>query len=223
MTSRLLVPTLLACALLAACGRDGASGAGARPDGSQDPLLPVPQASGSGVTGMPDAGTPGPQPGEDAVEPQPALDADGNPVLPDAVADADVGDPVQEAEAGPGSDAALAVVRDYYGAINAGNFGAAYGLWADGGRASNQSPEGFAQGFADTRGVSVEIGAPGDVEGAAGSRFVQVPVTLLATQADGTQRRYTGRYTLRRSVVDGATPDQQQWRISGAELSESAP
>lgn len=220
MTVRL---TTLACLalLLSACGGAGDGGPGARPDGAQDPLLPVPQAGRSGVTGMPDAGTPGPQPAPDVAEPAVPVDAEGNPVLPDAVAEDDAGDPLDDG--GPGSDAALAVVRDYYGAINAGDFGTAYGLWADGGRASNQSPDGFAQGFAGTRGVSVELGAPSAIEGAAGSRFLQVPVTLVATQADGSERRYAGRYTLRRTVVDGATPEQQQWRISAADIAEVAP
>lgn len=220
MTWRL---TTLACflMLLAACGRGGDDGPGSRPDGAQDPLLPVPQAGRSGVTGMPDAGTPGALPAPEAVEPAVPVDADGNPVLPDAVAQDDAGDPLDDG--GPGSDAALAVVRDYYGAINAGNYGAAHALWADGGRASNQSPEGFAQGFADVRGVSVELGAPGAIQDTPGGPSVQVPVTLVATQADGSERRYAGRYTLRRGAADDAPLEQQQWRISAAQLDEIAP
>lgn len=218
MTLRL---TTLACMvlLLSACGGGDGNGPGSRPDGAQDPLLPVPQAGRSGVTGMPDAGAPGPQPAPDVAEPAVPVDAEGNPVLPDAVAEDDAGDPLDDG--GPGSDAALAVLRDYYGAINAGNFGAAYGLWADGGRASNQSPEGFAQGFAGTRGVSVELGAPVEAGSDAGSRSVQVPVTLVATQDDGSERRFAGRYTLRRGTGDSAGP--QQWRITAAELGEVAP
>lgn len=209
----LALPTLL----LAACG-GSSDDPGSRPDGAQDPLLPVPQAGRSGVTGMPDAGAPGPQPAVEPATPAVPADAQGNSILPGAVAGEDGPDPL--ADGGAGSDAALAVLRDYYGAINAGDFAAAHGLWADGGRASNQSPEAFAQGFAGMRGVSVEFGPPGVLDGDGVARMVQVPVTLVATQADGTERRQAGRYTLRRG--DGASGDGP-WRITAADVADVAP
>jgi hypothetical protein len=58
------------------------------------------------------------------------------------------------------------------------------------------------------------------VEGAAGSRFVEVPVGVEATTRDGKVRRYVGAYTMQRSVVDGATPEQRAWRIASADLRE---
>lgn len=228
MTARTTLPVLaLVATLLVACGDRDGRGAGTRPDGSQDPLLPTPQASGTGVTGMPDAGRPGPQPGEVLpVEPVVPLDADGNPIPPDAVAGEDAINDPGNPEAGvdePGPAEAVAVIRDYYGAINSGSYASAYRLWADGGRASNQSPDAFEEGFAQTRGVSVEIGQPTNGDAAAGSRFVQVPVTLLATQRDDTIRRFSGFYTLRRVApgVDGASPEQMQWRIASASLTEA--
>ncbi|HEY1141856.1 MAG TPA: hypothetical protein VGE88_16880, partial [Lysobacter sp.] len=75
----------------------------------------------------------------------------------------------------------------------------------------------------DTTGVSVEIMAPGRVDAAAGSRYVEVPVALTATHADGRQQRFVGAYTLRRAVVDGATADQRAWRIGTADLREVTP
>lgn len=229
MTPRIALPVLaLSIALLAACGDRDTRSAGARPDGAADPLLPTPQGAGSSVTGMPGAGTPGPQPGEQvAVEPEVPLDENGNPILPDAVAGEDAvldpANPETGTPAGePGPADAVNVIRDYYGAINAGAFANAYQLWANGGRASNQSPEAFAEGFAQTRGVSVEIGEPSNGDAAAGSRFAEVPVTITATQRDDTVRRYTGLYTLRRVApgIEGATPEQLQWRIASAALQE---
>ena len=115
------------------------------------------------------------------------------------------------------------MIRSYYEAINSGDFDRAYALWSDGGRSSGKSPQQFATGFADTTGVSVEMQAPGDVDAAAGSRYIEVPVTITATHRDGSQHRFTGKYVLRRAVVDGATPEQRQWRIASADLGEVAP
>ena len=228
MTPRAALPVLVLTALLlAACGERGGGGAGERPDGAQDPLLPIPQASGTGVTGMPGAGTPGPRPGEvvaaQAVVP---VDADGNPLPPEALAGVE-GPEVPNPESGgadePSPAEAIAVIRDYYSAINAGDYGNAYQLWADGGRASNQSLDAFEDGFAQTRGVSVEIGQPGNGDAVTGARLVEVPVTLLATQRDDTIRRFTGFYTLRRNVpgAEGASLEQFQWQIVSASLVEA--
>jgi hypothetical protein len=119
--------------------------------------------------------------------------------------------------------AAIAVLRDYYAAIDARDYPRAWHLWSGGGQASRQTLAGFAAGFADTRTVSVEPGAPGRIEGAAGSRYLTVPATVRAVHADGSIHRYSGSYTLRRAVVDGATAEQRAWRIASADLREVAP
>lgn len=117
---------------------------------------------------------------------------------------------------------AVNLLRDYYAAINARNFGRAYALWSGGGRASGQTPEQFAGGYAQTQGVSATIGQPGAQDAGADQRYVQIPVALRATQADGSVRRYAGSFTLHRAVADGATPDQRAWRIRNADLREVA-
>ena len=104
-----------------------------------------------------------------------------------------------------------------------GDFARAYGLWSDGGRSSGQTPEQFAAGFADTARVEVLPGEPGDIEAAAGSRYVEIPVSVNATQRDGSVRKYIGSYVLRRAVVDGANAEQRAWRIGSAELREVRP
>jgi hypothetical protein len=113
------------------------------------------------------------------------------------------------------------VIRGYYAAINAKDYRRAYGLWGNGGTASGQSFDSFAAGFARTANVAVEIGDPGRVEGAAGSRYVEIPVVVRATTDDGDSQRFSGSYTLRRSVVDGATAAQRRWHIDSASLETS--
>lgn len=119
--------------------------------------------------------------------------------------------------------AAVAVLQQYYTAIDEGDFRAAYALWSDGGASSGQTFDEFAAGYADTESVRVEPGKPGRIEGAAGSRYVVIPVVVHATTSDGARQRFVGGYTLRRSVVDGATTEQRNWRIYSAEVQRSDP
>ena len=135
--------------------------------------------------------------------------------------DADAPD-VPPVAAEPGVADAVAVLERYYRAIDQGDYAEAYALWSDGGRASGQEFAAFAAGFDDTASVAVDVGAPGRVEGAAGSRYVSIPVVVRATHDDGSEHRYAGDYTLRRAVVDGATAEQRAWRIASAELRETA-
>jgi hypothetical protein len=118
---------------------------------------------------------------------------------------------------------AVAVIDAYYAAIAANQYPRAYALWSGGGQASGQTAQQFAAGFADTASVSVDVGAPGRVDAAAGSRYIEVPVAVTATRRDGSLHRYAGAYTLRRAVVDGATDEQRAWRLASADLREVQP
>jgi hypothetical protein len=111
------------------------------------------------------------------------------------------------------------VIRRYYAAIDARDYRRAYELWGNGGAASGQSFDDFRAGFARTAGVAVEVGEVGRVEGAAGSRYVDVPVVVRATTTGGGTQRFEGSYTLRRTVVDGSTAAQRRWHIDSAKLS----
>jgi hypothetical protein len=116
--------------------------------------------------------------------------------------------------------AAADVVRRYYEAINAGEFRRAYELWGDSGKASGQTYQEFAAGFAQTASVEVEVGTPGRVEGAAGSRFVEVPVVIRAVLKNGAHQRFQGSYTLQRVVVEGASPAERRWHLFSAKISQ---
>ena len=120
-----------------------------------------------------------------------------------------------------GVEDAAGVVRAYYVAIDAGDYRRAYEYWGDDGLRSGQSFETFREGFAETESVRVEVGTPGRVEGAAGSRYVEVAVTLHAVTTGGQPQRFEGTYTLRRTVVDGATSRQRRWHLYDADIDRS--
>lgn len=120
-------------------------------------------------------------------------------------------------------EAAANIVRRYYRAINEGSYGDAYRLWASDGAASGKSLEAFRDGFSRTASVVVTVGTPGRIEGAAGSRYVEIPVRITSVATDGTRQAFAGTYTLRRSVVDGATPEQRAWRIHSAKIQRAHP
>lgn len=235
----------IACLLCACGGGDDAPG---RPGaaGKRGEALPSPNAAG-GVTGTPDVAPGGTAPTLGRPElinadpqPEPGVDANGLPIDGTAPSDPSLVNPETglavtpgdvlpappaaplPASAGPEptSNDAVAVIRDYYAAINAHAYPRAYALWSGGGRASGQTPEQFAGGFAQTSGVSVTLGWPGAEDAGAGQRYVQVPVSLRATQADGSVKRYAGSFTLHRAVVDGASAEQRAWRIRNADLRE---
>jgi hypothetical protein len=115
--------------------------------------------------------------------------------------------------------AALDVVRLYYRALAAHDYGTAYAQWDNDGAASGKSYSAFAAGYARTRATRVAAGAPTDPEGAAGSSFITVPVTVDAVLDNGERQHFAGSYTLRRvNDVPGATPDQLRWHIQSASL-----
>ncbi|HMN53114.1 MAG TPA: hypothetical protein PKC32_02855 [Sphingopyxis sp.] len=114
--------------------------------------------------------------------------------------------------------AAIAVVKLYYSALAAGDYDTAWLQWGENGP-PKQTPDGFRAGFAHTRATRVTIGTVGDAEGAAGSIYLTVPVTVDATLDTGASQRFGGDYVLRRvNDVDGASTDQLRWHITSAKL-----
>lgn len=233
---------LILAALVTGCGgNDDGTNTDSRRDTGDAGSLPVPEGARGGVTGMPNAPGPGgigpAITNVDELAPDTAIDSDGNLMPPDASPDGagtasidgspgismpgspGTGEP-QALPGEPGPDEATAVVREYYGAINSDELARAYRLWSDGGSASGQSAQQFADGFANVERISVETMTPGRIDAGAGARYIEVPVAVTGIQRDGSTRRFVGAYTLRRSVVPGASPDQQQWRITSADIRE---
>jgi hypothetical protein len=227
MTPATRIACLAFALALAGCGGDKpAADAQAATD-----TLPGPDAGQGAVTGMPD--TPGPGAIGAPEAPAPATmadalaadaDATGASLSPDAQGIA-VGEQNPSAPAGPatvpGADDPALVLRDYYAAIDARDYGRAWHLWSEGGAASHQSLQQFSAGFADTRDVSVELGAPGDEDAGAGQRYIEIPAIVTAIHADGSRHRYAGSYVLHRTVVDGASAEERAWRIYRANLRET--
>ncbi len=79
---------------------------------------------------------------------------------------------------------AIQLIRNYYRWINQKKYRGAFNIWEkreDGNAVNGQSFQTFESGFSDTASVSVEIGEPGEIEGAAGSNYIQIPVVISAT------------------------------------------
>jgi len=118
--------------------------------------------------------------------------------------------------------AAAAIITRYFDALNAHDYATAWQQWGDNG-APDQTLAQFTAGFAQTRSTHVTIGALPASEGAAGSIYQTIPVTVDATLNDGTRQRFTGEYVIRRvNGVDGATADQLRWHISSAKLTATS-
>jgi len=150
---------------------------------------------------------------------QPSRQHAGGP--PAASSDSAAADSVPAASAAPNdSTDAANVIPSYYQAIAEGRYEDAYHHWGSGGTASGKTLEEFRSGFSETADVQATIGSLGPMEGAAGSRYIEVPVHVVAHLRSGAQQQFEGTYTLRRSVVDGATPEQQTWHIVSAKISQ---
>jgi hypothetical protein len=117
-----------------------------------------------------------------------------------------------------GEEAALAILRSYYDAIDQREYARAYRFWGGEGASSRQTLAEFRRGFAQTVSVRLTMEKPGRMEGAAGSRYLEIPVAITAVDTRGRVQHFRGTYTMRRSVVDGATPEQRAWRIDSATL-----
>jgi hypothetical protein len=112
---------------------------------------------------------------------------------------------------------AVQLIRNYYRWINQRKYQGAFNIWdksEDGNAVNGQSFKSFESGFSDTASVSVEISAPGEIEGAAGSNYIQIPVVISATSTDGSQQKFAGTYTMRSSNM----ADDKSWYINSAKV-----
>ncbi len=223
MHPRIACAAMLAIALAACGGKPDEDGNAATPVEA----LPQPEQPSGSVTGMPTRPGPGEVPigGEPPPQP-PLLQADarfGMPLLeenPETGLDEAADGTATSSEPTPAD--AIAVLRQYFSALATRDFARAHGLWSDEGRASGQTLDQFSASFALAKSIDAQVGEPGAVDAAAGSRFIEIPVVLRTTQADGSVRTQAGRIVLRRTVVDGASAAQRAWRISSMDLRDAA-
>jgi len=103
------------------------------------------------------------------------------------------------------------VVQTYFALIEAKKYDEAYALWQ--GR-SGLTPAAFAAQFARYRSYHAEVYKPGQIEGAAGSSYVEIPIKTYGVTARGEKFEEPGVVTLRRvNDVDGSTAAQRRWHI----------
>jgi hypothetical protein len=131
--------------------------------------------------------------------------------------------PVSEAPFTPTSaQGAANVVQTYYALLGEQRYGDAWKLWTQGGQGSGMSEEAFTASFAQYESYNANIGAPGRIEGAAGSLFVSVPVVIYGRKKSGEEVHELGEATLRRvNDVPGSTPEQRAWHLFKIDLKPS--
>jgi hypothetical protein len=111
------------------------------------------------------------------------------------------------------------VVETYYALLKADRASEAFRLWSGGGEASGLSEPAFAERRRRYRDYHAKVFAPGAIEGAAGSLYVDVPVRSYGHDADGRAFSRRGTVTLRRvNDVPGSTAEQRRWHIVRSDI-----
>ena len=115
-----------------------------------------------------------------------------------------------------GPEGAGQVLQHYSALVEERRFAEARALWTYGQRDGEAELQAL---YDSAREVHAMIGAPGAVEGAAGSLYVRVPYQLYGRLGDGTEFNRIGTMTLKRvNDVPGSTEEQRRWQIVRAEL-----
>jgi hypothetical protein len=166
--------------------------------------------------------------------PAPAGNASGSAPAPvdneaapaNAVATAPPADqaPVSEAPfAETSAQGAANVVQAYYALLESGRAAEAFRLWSGGGEASGLTEAAFAGRLRRYRDYHAEVFAPGAIEGAAGSLYVEVPVRAYGHDAAGRAFSRRGTVTLRRvNDVPGSTAEQRRWHLYRSDIEPPA-
>ena len=116
------------------------------------------------------------------------------------------------------AEAAGQVMQSYGALIEQKRLAEAAKLWGGGAAAAAA----FIDPYKAASELHLQVGKPGDTEGAAGSIYVSVPVVLYGRLKSGGFSR-SGTATLRRvNDVDGSTEAQRRWHISQIELAPAA-
>jgi len=110
------------------------------------------------------------------------------------------------------AEAAGQVVQHYGALIEQRRFPEAEKLWNDEGSAAD-----FTTDLMQTSEVHLEIGKPGQMEGAAGSSYVTEPVVFYGKDSAGAFRRPADIILRRVNDVPGSTEDQRRWHIERIE------
>ena len=106
------------------------------------------------------------------------------------------------------------VLQLFGGLLEQRKFAEARKLWSDGGNASGMTEAEFVTAYSKYSEIHSEVGAPGQMEGAAGSAYVDIPFRLYGKLKTGGTFNMVGPITLRRvNDVPGSTEEQRRWHI----------
>jgi hypothetical protein len=111
-------------------------------------------------------------------------------------------------------EAAGQVVQHYGALIEQGRWTESWTLWTNPTAAKQ-----FDGNWRDDSEVHMEIGKPGDMEGAAGSSYITTPAIFYGkTKSGGSFRRAADVILRRVNDVPGSTEAQRRWHIERIEL-----
>jgi len=151
-------------------------------------------------------------PTKDALQPANAPQTASQPAVPASTPAAAAQQP------GPMPTPAQFIGR-YVALLQARNFGEAYTLLDP---SMNLTEKQFEASLAGYKTIHVAVGKIDPVEGAAGSLYDTIQLTLTGKKNDGTPYTLSGPVTLRRvNDVPGSTPEQRQWHIYKMDLSSN--
>jgi hypothetical protein len=162
----------------------------------------------------------------EAASPVENLPAEAPAATPDTIKPGEPGGlpddrtPVVEGPIDPKSaQGAGQVLQRFGGSLEQRHFAEAYRLWSDGGHASGMTGTQFIASYDKYAEIHSEVGAPGPLEGAAGSAYVDIPFRLYGKSKSGEPFNLVGPITLRRvNDVPGSTGEQRQWHIYRSEV-----
>ena len=164
----------------------------------------------AGEVAVPNAG----QPANDAADQAPPATAPAATAPPARIPLSEPKGPIDPKSA----EAAGQVVQSYGALIEQKRWTEANALWGDPGGAKKFRSELAA--FADAH---LEIGDLGEMEGAAGSSYVTMPVVFYGQLKDGKASRRSADIILRRvNDVPGSTDAQRRWHIERIEWKAAA-
>jgi hypothetical protein len=155
-------------------------------------------------------------PGNNAVAAQPRNLPPAEPVQPGQPGGrADDRTPIPEApfEARSAQGAAN-LAQTYFALVEQSKFAEARSLWLD-----RAAADAFERIVRSCREFHSQIGAPGGIEGAAGSLYVEIPIQPYGRLKSGTAFAVPGKIVLSRvNDVPGSTAGQRQWHIRAIEM-----
>ena len=204
---RLPLP-LLAVLLVSACQVDPAPSDNAQ-NAATTPTV-VPSEGGNAVSNdsAPPAPAPAPVPTAPSAPPAPAPSSPPIPADPNAI-------PASEKTPA----AAKRLLDSYFAALATKDYRSAYRMWNGNGEATGMTESAFAASFAKYRIYDGRAFGPGDSEGAAGSIYIEFPVTVTGILARGGGFHLSGSITVKRvNDVDGSTSYQRHWHIQSSDL-----